>query len=280
MRSQICFQPIQVHCDVYLHSQTAPVIVFLPGIGTYSGLYSALLSGLSLQGFNVVGVDFKGHGLSGGTRGEYTVADTLSELTFITDQLQRFFSGPIGLFGYSIGSLIACAFAEQDSRVKALFCQTLLLPDVAPDWQHRLGWNWTIAMAQLLPALRIPMHQFINLEQQFADFAWPEAFHEDPLIVYDYPLSTLASLFSHKSGVLQQDYAFKAAILHGDQDEILPLRYSQTLLPQLRHPFELIIAQGKGHLLPWSDTPYLIQQAADWFQVNLPAVHLPTAPAR
>lgn len=58
-----------VHCELYEHAVDAPTILFLPGIGTYSELYAEMLGLLSMQGYNVVGIDPIGHGYSGGSRG-------------------------------------------------------------------------------------------------------------------------------------------------------------------------------------------------------------------
>jgi alpha-beta hydrolase superfamily lysophospholipase len=62
-----------IHCELYEHHRTAPTVLFLPGLGTYSELYAELLAGVCDQGFNVVGVDPRGHGYSGGERGFYSI---------------------------------------------------------------------------------------------------------------------------------------------------------------------------------------------------------------
>jgi alpha-beta hydrolase superfamily lysophospholipase len=58
---------LPLHTELYsCADETAPLLLFIPGIGTYSELYAELLSDLSAQGLNVVGVDLRGHGYSGG----------------------------------------------------------------------------------------------------------------------------------------------------------------------------------------------------------------------
>ncbi|QKK11517.1 MAG: alpha/beta fold hydrolase [Pseudomonadota bacterium] len=64
---------LPIHCEVFASAPAAPLLVFLPGISTYSALYAKMLYRLSQHGFNVVGIDLRGHGHSGGPRGEYTV---------------------------------------------------------------------------------------------------------------------------------------------------------------------------------------------------------------
>jgi len=59
---------LPVHCEIYEHCVDSPVLLFLPGIGTYAELYAQMLCSLPQQGFNVVATDPQGHGYSGGER--------------------------------------------------------------------------------------------------------------------------------------------------------------------------------------------------------------------
>lgn len=261
--------PDGIHCEYYHHADDAPLILFLPGIATYSELYAELLARISDYGCNVVGVDLPGHGYSAGPRGDYTVDQVVCNLERVISALRSRSNGQVGVYGYSIGALLAVAVAERDERVQSVLCGTLLLTEIAPDLIHRLGWTWTWSSAFWFPGLRMPLKAFIDYDQLLDGHPAGDAINDDPRVVYDYPLSTLASLFTHRAAVVEQAFPFKAAIIHGERDEVLPLEYSRRVIEGVCHPFELIEVAGEGHMIPWDNPQLLSRLAADWFLRSL-----------
>jgi len=261
--------PDGVHCEYYHHADSAPLILFLPGIGTYCELYAELLASISDRGFNVVGVDPRGHGYSDGRRGEYTVAQAVCDLERVVSTLLPRSNGRVGVYGYSIGAMLAVALAERDARVQSVLCGTLLLTEVPPDILHQFGWFWTWGTAQLFPSMRMPLRSFIDYDTLLAGNPAGEAINDDRRVVFDYPLSTLSSLFTHRAGVTGREYAFQAAIIQGEHDEVLPPAYTQRVLAALKHPFGLIEVPGEGHMIPWDNPSLLTGLASDWFHRTL-----------
>ncbi|MBR9884232.1 MAG: alpha/beta hydrolase, partial [Oceanospirillales bacterium] len=261
--------PEGVHCEYYHHSDASPLILFLPGIGTYSELYAELLASVSARGFNVVGVDPRGHGYSDGRRGEYTVDQTVCDLERVVSALLPRSNGKVGVYGYSIGAMLAVALAECDARIGSVLCGTLLLTEVPPDMLHQAGWFWTWGSAQLFPSLRLPLRSFIDFDTLLAGNPAGEAINDDHRVVFDYPLSTLSSLFTHRAGVASQQYDFKAGIIQGEHDEVLSVEYTRRVLEALVHPFEWIRVPGEGHMIPWDNPEQLTVLVCDWFQRTL-----------
>lgn len=261
--------PDGIHCEYYHHADDAPLILFLPGIGTYSELYAELLCRISDRGYNVVSVDLRGHGYSAGTRGDYTVELVICDLQRVISALESRSNGRIGVYGYSIGALLAVALAESDQRVRSVLCGTLLLTEVAPDVLHQLGWAWTWSSALLFPLMRLPLKSFIDFDTLMAGHPAGEEINNDPRVVFDYTLRTLSSLFTHRAGVVNQRFPFHAAIIHGARDEVLSLAYSKRVVEAIEHPFELIEVPGEGHMIPW-DNPRLLSELVErWFARSL-----------
>lgn len=259
-----------VHCELYQADDIdAPILIFLPGIGTYSELYADLLGRFAENGFHTVSLDYPGHGYSAGSRGAYTVESVVQSVSDLIDRLEDRFSGPVYIYGYSIGSLLAVAAAENDGRIQGVMCGTLLIPEIPPDTMHQVGWQWTWGMAQVFPSMKLPLKSMVDYEQLLAGHPAAKEFNHDHLMVFDYPLSTLSSLYSWRSEVKQHAFYFHAAIVHGRDDEVLPLRYSKQLTEELAHPFELIEVPG-GHMLPWYDPELLINTVSQWIR-SLPA---------
>lgn len=263
-RNKILLPESRVNTEHFFHAgENAPLIIFLSGIGTYTELYAELLYGLSEVGFNVVGLDYPGHGYSEGKRGQYTVESVRKALTELLDLTEQSHSGPVYIFGYSIGSLLALDFAEHDERVQGIICGTLLVPEVAPDLLHLWGWQWVWGMSMWMPSYRMSLKTVVDYERLLKGNPAAVDINHDPLMIFDYPISTLSSLFTWKSRSLEEAYSFKGLILHGEKDEVLPLSYSEKLITQLKPSFELVTVPG-GHMQPWDAPSLLIDHISKW----------------
>ena len=257
----------QLHVEIYPRSHTAPTLIFLPGIGTYVELYAELLSALHNRGFNVVAIDPPGHGFSAGQRGRFEVIPFAQQISRLVDELQQRFTGSWGAYGYSSGAVSALALAERDERIETLVCGTLLLSEFPPDLVHALGWSWTSMSAVWFPSVCVPLRSFIDFETLLGSHPAGRWINQDRRIVFDYPLATLATLFSHKCGILDRTYPFRLYLLQGDCDEVLSIDYAQKIKEESEHPVQLEVVAGAGHMLPWDDPEGLAKRIWECFKV-------------
>lgn len=257
---------LPLHCELYEYADDAPLLIFLPGIGTYSELYACMFDGLRQQGFNVLSIDLPGHGYSGGPRGMYTVEQVCDCVSRVLDELEGRFSGPACLFGYSIGALLAVAVAERDDRFSKVICGTLLMTELPPDLFHFLGWQWTWGSGLLFPDVKMPLSSMVDYNQLLAGHPAGELINEDPLLVLDYPFRTLSSLFSHRSGIYRNRFPFELAIVQGEQDEVLSLAYSRRVQAETAQPIDLISVSQEGHMMPLTAPLKLAGIVADWLR--------------
>ena len=260
---------LPIHCEVYESAKDDPVIVFLPGIGTYSEMYCEFLSKLSTWGFNVVGVDFRGHGYSGGKRGEYTVKEVISDMARVVDVLSEKYTGPIGFFGCSIGAPMARACAENDPRIKALMCHTLFLSEYPPDFMTLAGWNMLRMSRLFFPFYKIDFRSFIDVNTLIQGNAFADFIDYDPLIVWEYNINTLSDIYSDKTRLLTEAMDFKAAIITGEKDEVIPVSYMRYIVDKMKHPFDFIELPKARHMLPFLHVKDTVFAARDWFNENL-----------
>lgn len=260
---------LPIHCEIYESGKDDPVIVFLPGIGTYTEMYCEFLSKLATWGFNVVGVDFRGHGYSGGERGEYTVSQVISDMKEVLDVLSETYTGPIGLLGCSIGASMARAYAENDPRIKALMCHTMFLTEFPPDVMTLSGWN-VLRMSRLfLPDFKIDFRSFIDVNSLLRGNYYADFVDYDPLIVWEYSVNTLSDIYSCKTRLLNEVLPFKAAIITGEKDEVIPVSYMRYIVDKMKHPFDFIELPGARHMLPFLHVKDTVFAARDWFNMNL-----------
>ena len=257
---------LPLHCELYQYSPEAPTIIFLPGIGTYSQLYCELLARMSDQGLNIVAVDLRGHGCSGGQRGGYKVSEVIADIQQLLDHLQQRFRGPFGLFGCSIGARLGLAVAEQDTRIDALLCHTLFLAELPPDIWHLMGWNSLYFSNLFTPHFKVNLRSFVDIDNLLKYNPMGKYADQDPLLVWDYPVYTLHSTYSYPSRILKEPLSTSsAAIIIGDKDEVLTLDYTQNLIARSVHPFDLIVIEEGSHMLPFDHINETLQASCEWF---------------
>ena len=263
---------LPLHCEYYLYDDDAPWLLFIPGIGTYSELYCEMLCKLSQQGYNCISVDLPGHGYSGGPRGSYRLDTLVEQLRGVIDHLEQHYSGPVGVFGCSIGSRIGLALAEADPRVQALMCHTLFLKELPPDMFHSLGWQSLSINRLFMPWAEVDFRTFIDIDNLLSHNPMGEFARHDSKLVWNYPIATLDSVYSASSAIVQQPLDIPAAIIVGEHDDILPPSYIHQLIDQCEQPFDLYEVSDAAHMLPFDQVDITVETVAEWFdeQFNNP----------
>lgn len=102
--------------NVMYGPRNGPPLVFLHGVGRSWQDFHMLLPALAWR-WQVVGLDFRGHGLSARTPGKYLVHHYVRDAVAVVTDL----TAPVVIYGHSLGAMVAAAAAaEQPQRVRAL----------------------------------------------------------------------------------------------------------------------------------------------------------------
>lgn len=256
---------LPLHCECYLHNDEAPWILFIPGIGTYSELYCEMLCKLSKQGFNTLSIDLPGHGYSGGERGDYRLKELINQLRLVLDYIEQRYCGLIGLFGCSIGSRIGLALAERDKRIRALMCHTLFINELAPDIFHSMGWQALSFSCLFMPGMKVDFRTFINIDDLLSHNPMGEFARHDSKLVWNYPITTLESIYNAASHILEQPLGIPGAIIIGEHDDVLYPTYIRRLIKQSAQPFDLFEVEDAAHMLPFDQVDITVETASQWF---------------
>jgi alpha-beta hydrolase superfamily lysophospholipase len=162
-----------------------PVVLLMHGIGLHGRPYASIAAGFTRHGLVLAVPDLRGHGDSGGSRGEMAdIAILRCDLERILDQIHEHFPhAPIILMGESMGGLLAaeCGVAAQ----KRLAGLALLAPAFLV---HHSRFRAPGNIAQILFSLRIPINTREHLEPSTRDPGFITARLADPYAINEvYP---------------------------------------------------------------------------------------------
>jgi alpha-beta hydrolase superfamily lysophospholipase len=95
-------------------AQPRGTVLIVHGLGEHVGRYEALATRLMAWGWRVVGHDQRGHGRSGGARGDLPTPDALlRDLAQVMATVRGTTAQPLVLLGHSLGGLIAARFVAE-----------------------------------------------------------------------------------------------------------------------------------------------------------------------
>ena len=256
-----------------------PAVVFIPGTSVYALLYVELLHKLSLRGFNVVGFDPRGHGLSDGRRGVYTLGELAEDARTVIGHAIKVYGDRVAVSGSSQGGMVAFYCAAAEPRLGAAVCHNVIAPD-EPDNERMT--RWPGLYGPLLKFSRLPFVQAITASplgrfmvpvSAYLDLAaepcrlYPDLkrfFKEDPLAVNAVSLSALASLGSTPLAVRVEEIRTPIMVIHSGQDNIFPEDYVRRVYDRLTCEKEFLYLPGKPHLVTIDYVDEIVPPVAEW----------------
>jgi alpha-beta hydrolase superfamily lysophospholipase len=201
-------------------------MLLLHGIAEHSGRYEHVGAQLASAGVEVVAIDHRGFGMSGGRRSYVVSFDEFVD--DVADQLAqvRGFGLPTVLLGHSMGGLIALSYVLQGRPAPdALALSGPALGAAIPAPLRAL----VPLLARYAPRLRVPTP--IKGSQLATDPAVGEAYFADPLVVR----ATTPALAQALIGRIEwanhhlDALALPTLVQHGGEDTLVPTRSSEPL---------------------------------------------------
>ncbi len=206
-------------------------IVLMHGLGEHCGRYEHVARFFNDLGITVRAYDHRGHGRSGGKRGDVPDNDAvISDAKLVFDDFARQIGGTPFLLGHSMGGLIAARFAtENRSPLRGLILSSPPLKIVLPPAQNFLF----KLLSSVAPSLTLPNgldKRYLSHSQAVVD-----AYAKDPL-VHPKISARLLGCLMHSVGIAQaKASAFRVPtlmVVAGD-DHIVDASGSQTFFQQL-----------------------------------------------
>ena len=261
----------RLHLDIYEHDRSAPTLVFVPGTAIYALCYGEFLYKLGQNGYNIVGLDPRGHGRSEGTRGDYTFPEMMTDIeNAITYAISRF-NDEVSLIGSSQGGILSFYMAAKDERIKSVVCQNIA-DLAAPETINLVKYpSLTKLLRPLLMNLgsgtrQVSVTSYIDLEKiKVSYFGNARRFMEtDPLALKSISLRALRSLASSPVPVPAEDIKVPIMVLSGTADTIFPVEYTQWLFDKLTCKKRLQLYEGLDHAMLHEDVDTILPPVLEW----------------
>lgn len=259
---------------VALHGMIAGVDVLreaVPGLDPYARL--------AQEGFNVLAVDWPGHGRSGGRRGHLTYRGAMETAATAIAYASGRWEGPVGLFGTALGGVLAFYAALEGDGVEAVACHNVLdLRDIRPVLQRTRQGALLPAAAALRRVLEPRRQELVGIPAAAvvasADLAEdPElsvALRHHPQSVRRYTLAGLGSILlspEDKPDVGAQRVPTFIAV--GSNDRVLPQTTTRAFASRLTVESELWVLPGGSHQLVLEHPEALLPAAARFLHLHL-----------
>jgi len=205
------------------------LLAVVPGFSDHSGRYPHLFAEALSRGYAVAGLDTRGHGRSGGTRGHVESFDEylLDVDRFLTHCRREWAHGaPLFAWGHSMGALITLAylsagFGRGAGLTAAVACAPpFRIATPVPLWKTSLAG----VMSRLAPS--VPFASPVRREDLSRDLSVGDAYMTDPLVhqvcsprLYTELTATASRIFANPF-----DYGVPTLFIHGGDDHLCDIR--------------------------------------------------------
>lgn len=219
------------------------------GLGEHSGRYAHVAEAMTKAGYNFIGFDLRGHGLSEGKRGHTPNIDYLmDDITLFLEKSAAFFEDhqPNFLYGHSLGGLLVINYGLRRKPKLAGVISTdpaLGLSFEPPKAKLAVG----KILAGLAPAMA--MSNGLEVEALARDVAIVKAYQDDAL-VHDRISAKLAMELIDGGAYAMahaEEWTLPLLLMHGTADRISSPEASETFAQKAGDAVTLKLWDGYYH---------------------------------
>jgi UDP-glucose 4-epimerase len=246
------FKSGDVHLEVHPAGEGEPTIVFSPGLGAHARFYSPALGALCREGFNAIGVDRPGHGLSHGRRGDSPIDATLDVLDAAVRYARERFGGPVALAGSSLGGIITWYALTREPDVDCAVCHNVMHPAERHEPAARIKFPLLTRLARVAPHARVPIKQVADFGAVALDPRTRAYFEEEPDRIWCWTVTarTIASFVAFEPQLDWTRVETPTVVLEGAADAMVNPEFTRRSFERSHPPgAELRELPGLGHLL-------------------------------
>lgn len=268
---------VNLHLDVFFAGSNAPTLVFIPGTSVYAKFYIEFMYKMYLQGFNVVGFDPRGHGLSSGPRGDYTINEIVDDTLAVVKYARERFGGKVAIAGSSQGGIVAFYAAARDHSIAAAVCHNLadlngkdnlILSQFRPP---RFMVPLAEFMANLYKGYSVPVFLYLDLtkEKSKSGIDAKTLLQNNPIYVKWITIRALGSLMHTDLGTPVEKITVPVMVVHSDQDTIFPRAYVEDIYNRLTCKKKYLLFKNTQHLVMTNNVDEAVPPVSAWLKETM-----------
>lgn len=261
-RSKLERGKLILNIEFYNHPSPKASIIFLPGTGCPASFYHSFLQSLSWDGYNIAGLDLRGHGLSTGERGDWSVEEVLEDIKALRDILPK--ELPFGIMGSSQGGFLALyAIHEIDGFSFGICHNAGYLSQIF--FTKTIPFKLFKKFAMKFPSLKIP-HLHVNWRYVFEDRKKLKYLLKNPLFVPRYSLRSLCSLFTYSP---KNPPKCPFLLITGEREYVVPNIISKRVKKKWGELCTYTEIKKAGHMLLLEHTEETIRTIKNWIEAKI-----------
>lgn len=230
----------------YPDGDPVAVVCLIHGLGEHSGRYEHLARRFTDAGFAVFALDQRGHGHSGGTRGDLTVDKAVSDIADLVADAKTEFPGlPLFLYGHSLGALMTLTYVvRRHPAVNGVIASAPALDSELRE--QKVKFFMANLLGGVVPGVAIPTGLDPNGVSR--DPAVVAAYTSDPLVHDKGSLGLAKSTFQAMDAIMAIDsFPAPLLIIHGTADILTVPEASKRFSDQVSGDVTLIEYEGMYH---------------------------------
>ena len=205
------------------------IVNLVHGLGEHSGRYAHVAEALTKAGYNLIGFDLRGHGLSEGPLGHTPDYEhIMDDVALFMQKSNEFFGSdhPNFLYGHSLGGTIVLNYAlRRKPNLNGVISTgpALRLSFEPPKIKFVLG----KIMANLMPTFS--MNNALDVNALARDAAIVKAYQDDVLVHDRLSAKLVMELFDSGKYALEHtaDWTLPLLLMHGSEDRISSCQASE-----------------------------------------------------
>ena len=222
------------------------VVCLVHGLGEHSGRYAHVARRFTDAGFAVFALDMRGHGNSGGGRGDVTVDLAVSDIADLVGDAKTQFPGkPLFLYGHSLGGLMTMTYVvRRRPAINGLVASAPALDSELRE--QKLKFFMANLLGGLVPGVAIPTG--VDPKAVSRDPAVVAAYENDPLVHDKGSLGLAKSTFQAMDTMMDQtSFPVPLLIVHGQADTLTVPSASKKFTENVTGDVTLLEYEGMFH---------------------------------
>jgi lysophospholipase len=265
---------VLIHLEVHAIAPGAPTVVIAHGLGDHTRRLAPLAIALGEAGFNAIGLDRRGHGISEGRRGDASLDEDFAVLRLGIAEARERFGGPVVLLGDSLGGIMIWYLLSEGADVNAVVCHDISHPDVRHDASMRFKAPLMRALGTVAPRLGISVRQVADYEHVALDPVTKAYFDDEVDKLFNFSISarSAASYLAWRPPRPWEQVPTPALVIAGAEDRMVSPRFIEASLERSKPPNSTYVkVPGAGHQLFLDDLGASLQPLLDWLQKTVAA---------